>query len=69
MAAVLGALRSEGLLSARVAFYVCYPGTTQADRIITVPEREHGIGVALLEFCRFLRGLDRPTLQAACVRA
>ena len=69
MAAALGALKSEGLLSARAAFYVCYPGTTQADRIITVPEREHGIGVALLEFCRLLRGLDRPTLQAACVRA
>ena len=69
MVAALGALKSEGLLSARAAFYVCYPGTTQADRIITVPEREHGIGVALLEFCRLLRGLDRPTLQAACVRA
>ena len=69
MVAALGALKSEGLLSARAAFYVCYLGTTQADRIITVPERERGIGVALLDFCRLLRGLDRPTLQAACVRA
>ena len=69
MAASRGALRAEGLLSARAAFYVCYPGTAQADRIVTVPEREHAIGVTLLELCRKLRDLGRPELQAECIRA
>ena len=69
MAAALGAVKSEGLLSARAAYYVCYPGTTQADTIITVPEREHGIVVQWLGFCRLLRRLDKPALQAACIRA
>ena len=69
MAASRGTLRAEGLLSARAAFYVCYPGTAQADRIVTVPEREHAIGVTLLELCRKLRDLGRPELQAECIRA
>ena len=57
-AAALGAFRAEGLLSARAAFNVCYIGSPQADRITTVPEREHGIGVSLLEFCRGWAGPD-----------
>jgi len=69
MAASRGALRTEGIMSARAAFYVCYPGTAQADRIVTVPEREHAIGVTLFELCRKLRDPGRPQLQAECIRA
>jgi hypothetical protein len=67
--AACGTLRSEALLTSRAAHFVCYPGTSQTSRIVTVRAGEYQHGLALLDLCRATRPLDRATLQAACVSA
>ena len=61
-----GIVRSEGLLSERAAYYVCYPGRSVRDRIITVRENERAIAEALLRVCQALPSKGKVELQAAC---
>ena len=61
-----GVVRSEGLLSERAAYYVCYPGRSVRDRIITVRENERAIAEALLRVCQALPSTGKVELQAAC---
>ena len=68
MASAAGALRLEALITARVAYFACFPGTTPADRIITVRAAEYEHGLALLQLCRSMRPVDRATLQGARCR-
>ena len=49
---LLGAVRSEALLTDRAAHYVCYIGSGSRDRIITVRETEHVIAMSLLKVCQ-----------------
>ena len=69
MAASAGVLRSEALLTARAAHFVCVPGTGHADRIITARATEYAHGLVLLRLSRSMRPVDRRTPQAACATA
>ena len=64
--AAAGVVRSEGLLSERAAYYVCYPGRSVRDRIITVRENERAIAEALLRVRQALPSKGEVKLQAAC---
>ena len=63
--AACGMLRSEALLTSRAAHFVCYPGTSQTSRIVTVRAGEYEHCLVLLDLRRATRPLDRATLQVA----
>ena len=69
----LGRVRAEALFTERGAWFVCFPGHTSADRLISVKQTEQPLADTLLDLCRRLHArrpaVTKPELQAACRRA
>ena len=71
--AALGRVRAEALFTERGAWFVCFPGFSASDRLISVKQTEQALADTLLDVCRHLHArrpaVTKPELQAACRRA